>query len=336
MKNFTKINNVKCAEWGITLSHGAVLDYLISAKDWCHEYKIGMENFFWLSKTKIFKDLMLWFTSEKVVYRRLLDLRKLGLIKMQYDGKKELISITKLGFEWTKSNKKTKKNSNDKNLAKDDSLDIVAQAKNEHKQAVKALKTINLKFIQSLNKPKLKPVKIEKDFYNSTDNEPLNSSCESLNNDAICLNNKQNKAQSPQIENNLKNEPKTRSCETSVGVSGERHITNTYLYKKIIKKMSYQHLQKLSYLEFKPVEVESKHWLDFFDVRYQKTGGILGRDLVYLLKSLDGFREKNVNLNEIVRQSVEKRWNGFYPLAGKYLKNSKKSQLEQDIDFILG
>ena len=98
------INAVKCQEWGLTLSQGALFDLLNQSSSWAKHFDIGGELFFWVSRNMVIDEIPLAYNKPDTVYRAFKELSEKGLIIHIKKGQKDLIRLTAKGKEWNSKN----------------------------------------------------------------------------------------------------------------------------------------------------------------------------------------------------------------------------------------
>lgn len=98
------INAVKCQEWGLTLSQGALFDLLNQSSSWAKHFDIGGELFFWVSRNMVIDEIPLAYNKPDTVYRAFKELSEKGLIIHIKKGQKDLIRLTTKGKEWNAKN----------------------------------------------------------------------------------------------------------------------------------------------------------------------------------------------------------------------------------------
>lgn len=100
MRFTTVINNVRCIEWGINQTQGALFDLLNQASSWAEAISINGEIFYWVSREKIMQELPLQFRKDDTVYKNLKVLEEKELIKREKFGNKDLFTLTDKGKTW--------------------------------------------------------------------------------------------------------------------------------------------------------------------------------------------------------------------------------------------
>ena len=98
------INAVKCQEWGLTLSQGALFDLLNQAHTWAKHIDVNGELFFWVSRNMIINEIPLAYSKPDTVYRAFKTLSDKGLIVHAKRGQKDLVRLTEKGKEWNAKN----------------------------------------------------------------------------------------------------------------------------------------------------------------------------------------------------------------------------------------
>ncbi len=100
MRYNTKINNVKCLEWGINSNQGALFDLLYEASSWADPVIVDSEAYYHVSRNLVIEELPLFYDKPDTVYRHLKDLSEKGLIEYKKEGKKDIIKLTEKGKDW--------------------------------------------------------------------------------------------------------------------------------------------------------------------------------------------------------------------------------------------
>lgn len=100
MRYTSTINNLKCVEWGLTLSQAFLLDILIVSDLWAKRETVDEVDYRWVSRNKILDEIPHAYKTADMVYRSLKDLAKKGIIDYRKLGKKDLIKFTEKGKEW--------------------------------------------------------------------------------------------------------------------------------------------------------------------------------------------------------------------------------------------
>ena len=98
------INAVKCQEWDLTLSQGALFDLLNQAHTWAKHIDVNGELFFWVSRNMIINEIPLAYKKPDTDYRALKTLSDKGLIVHAKRGQKDLVRLTEKGKEWNAKN----------------------------------------------------------------------------------------------------------------------------------------------------------------------------------------------------------------------------------------
>ena len=98
------INAVKCQEWDLTLSQGALFDLLNQAHAWAKHIDVNGELFFWVSRNMIINEIPLAYSKPDTVYRAFKTLSDKGLIVHAKRGQKDLVRLTEKGKEWNAKN----------------------------------------------------------------------------------------------------------------------------------------------------------------------------------------------------------------------------------------
>ena len=98
------INAVKCQEWDLTLSQGALFDLLNQAHTWAKHIDVNGELFFWVSRNMIINEIPLAYSKPDTVYRAFKTLSDKGLIVHAKRGQKDLVRLTEKGKEWNAKN----------------------------------------------------------------------------------------------------------------------------------------------------------------------------------------------------------------------------------------
>jgi hypothetical protein len=103
MRFNTVVNNVKCLEWGISATQGALFDLLNQLSTWASHVVVGDCLYYHISKNKIIGELPLFYTKKDTVYRHLRALRDKGLIRYIFVDGKDLVCLTEVGKTWNSS-----------------------------------------------------------------------------------------------------------------------------------------------------------------------------------------------------------------------------------------
>jgi hypothetical protein len=122
MQNLLKVFQQYALEWGLNLPEAVVFDYLYEATAWADPVILDGRTWYWLSRTKAAKDLLLLSgskTREKIVdklkagepltaedgdtfYRHYKSLSKKGLIKLSKASGKDCYILTEKAKNWNK------------------------------------------------------------------------------------------------------------------------------------------------------------------------------------------------------------------------------------------
>ncbi len=100
MRYTSTINNLKCVEWGLTLSQAFLLDILIISDLWAKRETIDGVDYRWVSRNKVLDEIPHAYKTADTVYRSLRDLADKDVIEYKKLGKKDLIRFTEKGKEW--------------------------------------------------------------------------------------------------------------------------------------------------------------------------------------------------------------------------------------------
>ncbi len=100
MRYTSTINNLKCVEWGLTLSQAFLLDILIISDLWAKRETVDGVDYRWVSRNKVLDEIPHAYKTADTVYRSLKDLADKGIIDYKKLGKKDLIKFTDKGKEW--------------------------------------------------------------------------------------------------------------------------------------------------------------------------------------------------------------------------------------------
>ena len=100
MRYHSRINYVKCDEWGLNVVQGALFDLLNESSSWAKTHIIGNEVYYWVSRNKVLDELPVVFKRADTVYRQLKVLADKGLIIYTKEGVKDLIMLTEKGKTW--------------------------------------------------------------------------------------------------------------------------------------------------------------------------------------------------------------------------------------------
>lgn len=124
MRYHSRINYVKCDEWGLNVVQGALFDLLNESSSWAKTHIIGNEVYYWVSRNKVLDELPVVFKRADTVYRNLKVLADKGLIIYTKEGVKDLIMLTEKGKTWNSkinSEKNPSKEKESKNSEKNPS-----------------------------------------------------------------------------------------------------------------------------------------------------------------------------------------------------------------------
>ncbi len=100
MRFNTLINNLKCKEWGLNASQGALFDLLNQIHSWASPVVIMDDVYYHIARTKVIKEIPLFYSKSDTVYRHFKVLEEEGLIEYRKLGKKDLVRLTSKGNEW--------------------------------------------------------------------------------------------------------------------------------------------------------------------------------------------------------------------------------------------
>lgn len=100
MRYHSRINYVKCDEWGLNVVQGALFDLLNESSSWAKTHIIGNEVYYWVSRNKVLEELPVVFKRADTVYRNLKVLAEKELIVYVKEGVKDLIMLTEKGKTW--------------------------------------------------------------------------------------------------------------------------------------------------------------------------------------------------------------------------------------------
>lgn len=100
MRYHSRINYVKCDEWGLNVVQGALFDLLNESSSWAKTHIIGNEVYYWVSRNKVLEELPVVFKRSDTVYRNLKILAEKELIVYVKEGVKDLIMLTEKGKTW--------------------------------------------------------------------------------------------------------------------------------------------------------------------------------------------------------------------------------------------
>ena len=97
MKYNITLNQPKMIEHSLNVSQWCILDVLSVAPTWCEIVNFNNINYFWVARQKISQELEAFDFKSDTIFRYLKQLKELGFIDYEKDGKKDLIRLTKLG-----------------------------------------------------------------------------------------------------------------------------------------------------------------------------------------------------------------------------------------------
>lgn len=100
MRYHSRINYVKCDEWGLNVVQGALFDLLNESSSWAKTHIIGNEVYYWVSRNKVLEELPVVFKRADTVYRNLKVLAEKELIVYVKEGAKDLFMLTEKGKTW--------------------------------------------------------------------------------------------------------------------------------------------------------------------------------------------------------------------------------------------
>lgn len=100
MRYNTYINNVKCLEWGISATQGALVDLLNQVHTWAKAVVIDGDVFYFIARQAVIKELPLYYSKLDTVYRHFKVLEDKGILVYLKDGKRDLIKLTNKGKMW--------------------------------------------------------------------------------------------------------------------------------------------------------------------------------------------------------------------------------------------
>lgn len=94
------INAVKCLEWDITLSEGALMDLINQASSWAEPSMVDGKIYYWMSRNKVIDEIPVAYKKADTVYRAFKTLASKGLISYIKDGRRDLVAFTEKGKTW--------------------------------------------------------------------------------------------------------------------------------------------------------------------------------------------------------------------------------------------
>ena len=100
MKYTSTINNVKCVEWGLTLSQAFLVELLVFSAAWAQRETVDGVDYYWVSRNKVLDEIPNAFKTADTVYRALLVLNEKGVIEYKKLGRKDIFRLTDKGKEW--------------------------------------------------------------------------------------------------------------------------------------------------------------------------------------------------------------------------------------------
>ena len=156
------INAVKCQEWDLTLSQGALFDLLNQAHTWAKHIDVNGELFFWVSRNMIINEIPLAYSKPDTVYRAFKTLSDKGLIVHAKRGQKDLVRLTEKGKEWNAKNSEINQNVGNKSEIppKPKQKNSEANPTFEEKLGNKSEKTAKNSEINPTNKLTINPLTI--------------------------------------------------------------------------------------------------------------------------------------------------------------------------------
>jgi len=108
MRFNTLINNVKCKEWGLNSSQGALFDILNQLSSWAKEEIIQGKVFYHISRHKVISEIPLFYSKPDTVYRHFKILREKGLVNYNQVKRKDYIRLTDKGKTWNSDSNPSK------------------------------------------------------------------------------------------------------------------------------------------------------------------------------------------------------------------------------------
>lgn len=100
MRYTSTINNLKCIEWDLTLSHAFLVDLLVYAPHWAEQVNIKGTAYYWVSRNKVLDEIPHAFKTADSVYRALKVLAEKDIIDYRKSGKKDVVRLTNKGKGW--------------------------------------------------------------------------------------------------------------------------------------------------------------------------------------------------------------------------------------------
>ena len=100
MRFNTYINNVKCIEWGLNASQGALFDLLNQLSSWADASETSQGISYHISRNKVIEELPLFYSKPDTVYRHFIILHEKGLISYQKQGSFDFVCLTQKGRQW--------------------------------------------------------------------------------------------------------------------------------------------------------------------------------------------------------------------------------------------
>lgn len=97
MKYNITLNQPKMIEHSLNVSQWCILDILSVAPTWCEIVNFNNSSYFWVARQKISEELEAFDFKSDTIFRYLKQLKELGFIDYEKEGKKDLIRLTILG-----------------------------------------------------------------------------------------------------------------------------------------------------------------------------------------------------------------------------------------------
>lgn len=97
MKYNITLNQEKMIEHSLNVSQWCILDVLSVAPMWCEIISHNEENYYWVARQKISEELKAFDLKADTIFRYLKQLKELGFIDYEKQGKKDLVRLTSLG-----------------------------------------------------------------------------------------------------------------------------------------------------------------------------------------------------------------------------------------------